>query len=69
MGDGYTLRGEGGGGKGWDEHVPLLDGTVRFGAAGGERWAGRSVSCRRVVGRWFVFEDGTMEVGDGAEKC
>ena len=48
--------------EGWEERVPLLNGTVRFGAAGEERgWAGRSVSCRRIAERWFVFTDGLGE--------
>lgn len=47
------------GGESWEERVPLLSETIRF-ATGveGRGWAGRSVSCRRVAERWFVFEEG-----------
>lgn len=57
-GDGEGERRDGG----WAERVPLLNETIRFAVgagAEGRGWAGRSVSCRRVAERWFVFrEDG-----------
>ena len=47
----------------WDARVGLLSGGVRLG--GGEGGAsvgiGRTVSVRRVVGRWFEFEEKRRE--------
>ena len=40
----------------WDSQVPLLSGSVRLSGEGGN-WAGRSISVRRVVARWFIFEE------------
>ncbi|CAL5870604.1 uncharacterized protein PFLUO_LOCUS4843 [Penicillium psychrofluorescens] len=43
------------GGRLWDVHVPLLNGSVRI--RGEERaWGGRGVTVRRVAQRWFEFD-------------
>ncbi|KAI9880603.1 MAG: hypothetical protein M1830_001954 [Pleopsidium flavum] len=64
-GNGNGDRSGSGGGDPWEARVPLLNGTVRFG--GEERvWAGRSVSCRRVVERWCVFAGSEGDEGVGA---
>ena len=40
----------------WYEHVPILNGSVRM--AGEENvWRGQGVPVKRVVGRWFEFND------------
>ena len=46
----------------WDQEVPLLSGSVKIGADGA-RWAGRSITIRKIARRWFTFEDesGTMK--------
>ena len=53
--------GVGSSGDPWEEQVPLLSGSVRFG--GEERvWAGRTVEVRKVVGRWCRF----VTIDDGS---
>ena len=46
----------------WNQEVPLLSGSVKIGADGA-RWAGRSITVRKIARRWFTFEDqsGTMK--------
>jgi hypothetical protein len=39
----------------WDADVQLLSGSVRLGSAG-SNFVGRTVSVRRIAGRWFSFE-------------
>lgn len=41
------------------EEIPLLSGAERRAAAreGGSGWIGRTVSVRRVLGRWFRFQE------------
>lgn len=45
-------RGYGGGL--WDEHVPILNGSIRMGGEEGS-WRGRGVPVRRIAERWFEF--------------
>lgn len=40
----------------WDAQIPLLSGSVKISAAGAS-WAKRSISVRKVMERWFEFED------------
>ena len=47
----------------WNVEVPLLSGSVKIGQEG-TRWAGRSLSIKRVASRWFTFDqDGQRKVG------
>jgi hypothetical protein len=40
----------------WDAQVPLLSGSIKIGQEGA-RWAGRSLTIRKVAARWFTFEN------------
>jgi hypothetical protein len=39
----------------WDAQVPLLGGSIKIGQEGA-RWAGRSLTIRKVAARWLSFE-------------
>ncbi|PVI03525.1 hypothetical protein DM02DRAFT_245957 [Periconia macrospinosa] len=43
----------------WEHEVPILSpSTKKFGSGHSERpWAGRTVSVKRIVVRWFVFQE------------
>ncbi|KAF7903379.1 uncharacterized protein EAF01_006428 [Botrytis porri] len=43
--------------KGWDEHVPMLNGSVRRTGLEGEDsgWSGRTIEVGRIFARWFDF--------------
>jgi hypothetical protein len=41
----------------WGAQVSLLSGSVKIGQEG-SRWAGRSITIRKIAARWFTFEDG-----------
>ncbi|KAF7869741.1 hypothetical protein EAF04_004525 [Stromatinia cepivora] len=43
--------------KGWDEKVPMLNGSVRRAGLEGEdsSWSGRTVEVGRIFARWFDF--------------
>ncbi|KAF7925569.1 uncharacterized protein EAE98_006794 [Botrytis deweyae] len=43
--------------KGWDEHVPMLNGSARrTGLEGGDSgWSGRTIEVGRIFARWFDF--------------
>jgi len=40
----------------WDEEVSMLNVTTKTFGAGNRGWAGRTVSVRRIAGRWCRFE-------------
>lgn len=40
----------------WDQQMPLLNGSVKIGLER-SRWAGQSMTVRKIAGRWFSFED------------
>lgn len=44
----------------WEEQIPLLNGSIRFGNDE-NTWAGRTVNVGRVVGRWCKFEALTLD--------
>lgn len=39
----------------WGIQIPLLNGSVKL-AGEGTKWAGRTITIKRVAGRWFYFE-------------
>jgi hypothetical protein len=41
----------------WDQQVPILNVTTKSFGAGERGWVGRTVLARRVLARWFVFEE------------
>ena len=48
----------------WRQQVPLLNGSVRFGAEQ-RLWAGRTVEVRQVIGRWCRFIKTDQIHGEG----
>ena len=44
----------------WEEQIPLLNGSIRFGNQE-NTWAGRTIDVGRVVGRWCKFEAWTSD--------
>lgn len=59
---------DGGGGRGWEESVPMLSGSVRRAELEGkdEVWSGRTVEIRRILGRWFKFR--SDDRGNGPDR-
>ncbi|KAM0145038.1 hypothetical protein ACHAP3_000160 [Botrytis cinerea] len=45
--------------KGWDEHVPMLNGSVRRTGLEAEDngWSGRTIEVGRIFARWFDFRN------------
>jgi hypothetical protein len=39
----------------WDQQLPLLNGSVKIGLER-SRWAGQSLTIRKIASRWFSFE-------------
>jgi hypothetical protein len=45
----------------WDQQLPLLSGSVKLGLER-SRWAGQSVTVRKIIARWFSFESSKGKV-------
>ena len=43
----------------WDERLPLLSSTLKGVGLDDEGWLGKTVTLRRLLSKWFVFEDGS----------
>jgi len=53
-----------GGGKAWEERMPMLNGSVRRAGMESEDggWSGRTIEVGRVLARWFRFGRGEWEM-------
>ena len=51
----------------WDEEVSMLNVTTKTFGAGNRGWAGRTVSVRRIAGRWCCFE--TLKQDQGRNEA
>jgi len=54
--------------KGWEERVPMLNGSVRRAGLESEDggWSGRTVEVGRILGRWFKFRRGDWDCNEQA---
>ena len=52
----------------WDEEVSMLNVTTKTFGAGERGWVGRTVSIRRVAGRWCHFKRYEAEEGGRGEE-
>ncbi len=51
----------------WNQEIPLLSRSIKLGQEGAG-WAGRSLTIRKIAGRWFTFEDGKEEISRSSAR-